>query len=233
MAPTWIAALKRTALFGSLTDTELADVAQQLAEIHFSQGETMFLAGEPGKGLFVVLKGKVRVFQNNADGREQVMHLDCDGAVIGTVPVFDDGCYPASATCKTDVDVLFIEKDVMRAYCAKYPQLAIMALRLMAELVRKHAQLVEVLSFHEVDQRLALFLLAEGRQVCTTIKSPLAFELSLSNQEIANRIGTVRDVVSRAFAQLRRDLLITKNGRTVVIPDLRALKIYAENAKKI
>jgi CRP-like cAMP-binding protein len=231
MAPTRIAALRRTPLFDCLTETELADIGKHSAELHFNQGETMFLAGEPGKGLFVVIKGKVRVFQHNADGREQLMHLDCDGAVIGAVPVFDDGCYPASATCKTSVDVLFIEKDVMRRHCAKYPQLALRALRLLAELVRKHAQLVEVLSFHEVDQRLALFLLAEG-QISAISHNPIAFELSLSNHEIASRIGTVRDVVSRAFAHLQRDQLITKKGRTVVIRDRRTLELYAENARR-
>jgi CRP-like cAMP-binding protein len=56
-----IAALQRTALFGCLTEKELADIAQ--LELHFKKGELLFLSGEEAKGLFVVVSGKIRVFQ--------------------------------------------------------------------------------------------------------------------------------------------------------------------------
>jgi CRP/FNR family transcriptional regulator len=59
-----------------------------------------------GKGLFVVIRGKIRAFQQDEDGREQVMHVDAAGAVLGDVPVFDDGPYPASAISEVDADVL-------------------------------------------------------------------------------------------------------------------------------
>jgi CRP/FNR family transcriptional regulator len=232
MATRQISALQLTELFGCLTEVQLAEIGQQVQELHFKHGEMMFLAGEPGRGLFVVVRGKVRVFQNNADGREQVMHLDSEGAVIGAVPVFDDGCYPASAFCKTDVDALFIDKGDMRRFCTQYPQLALRALRQMAELVRKHAQLVEVLCFHEVGQRLALFLLSEGQCVRATDKNRITFQLVLSNHEIANRIGSVRDVVSRAFARLEHDGLIVKRGQMLNIPNRMTLKLYADNARK-
>jgi Crp-like helix-turn-helix domain len=49
----------------------------------------------------------------------------------------------------------------------------------------------------------------------------------LSNQQIANRIGSVGDVVSRAFARLKHHGLIATKGRMLIIPDMRALKLYA------
>ena len=57
----------------------------------------LFLSGEEAAGLFVIIDGKVRVFQHNAEGREHVMHVDTAGAVMAEVPIFDDGPYPASA----------------------------------------------------------------------------------------------------------------------------------------
>jgi CRP/FNR family transcriptional regulator len=78
-----VAALQRTTLFGSLTSEELANVAKRAVEIHLRRGQMLFLSGEAAKGLFVVIKGKIRAFQQDKDGREQVMHVDAAGAVPG------------------------------------------------------------------------------------------------------------------------------------------------------
>jgi CRP/FNR family transcriptional regulator len=226
-----VAALRRTVLFGCLTEKELADIAQRAVKLRFGKGEMLFLSGEQAKGLFVVVSGKIRVFQHNAGGREQVMHVDSAGAVIGEVSVFDDGPYPASAISELDVEVLFIDKSDMHQFCVKYPSLALKALRLMALRVRRHAQLVEALSFHDVGQRLASFLIKEVKHADGPVQGRVAFQLPLSNQEIASRIGSVRDVVSRAFARLKHDELIAMKGRMLIIPDMDALKLYAASAE--
>ena len=158
-----VAALKRTALFGELSGKELAWIAERSIEVHFKKGAMLFVSGEEAKGLFVIVGGKIRVFQHNAEGREQVMHVDITGAVIGDVPIFDDEPYPASAISEEDTDLLVIEKSDVRQFALEHPSFALKALKLMARKVRRHAHLVEVLSFHEVGQRLALLLLAEAQ----------------------------------------------------------------------
>ncbi|HUD56853.1 MAG TPA: Crp/Fnr family transcriptional regulator [Terracidiphilus sp.] len=226
-----IAALQCTALFGGLTAEALTEIAQRAVELHLQKGEMLFLSGEPAKGLFVVVSGKIRAFQQNEDGREQVMYVDAAGSVLGDVPVFDDGPYPASAIAEADADVLFIEKSDVHELCTKYPSLALAALRMMAGKVRKHATLVEALSLHEVGQRLALFLLAETQSAFFPADVPMAIRLRLSNHEIASRIGSVRDVVSRAFSRLKHQRLISMDDRDVTILDLQGLKRYAANAR--
>jgi CRP-like cAMP-binding protein len=175
-----------------------------------------------------VVSGQIRVFQQNAEGREQVMHVDTAGSVVAEVAVFDGGPYPASAISEVDVDVLFIDKSDVHHFCKTYPELALRALMLMAQRVRRHAQLVESLCFHEVGQRLALFLLTRAQCAGTPIRDRVAFHLSLSHHEIAIRIGSVRDVVARAFARLKHEGLIAVEGHEVTIPDVQALKLYAD-----
>ena len=224
-----VAALQRTKLFGGLGEAELAQITQKAVELHFQMGKMLFFSGEKAKGLFVVVSGKVRVFQQNTDGREQVMHIDTAGATIADVPVFDDGPYPASAITEEDSLLLFIDKHDIRQFCRDHPTFALQALRLMAERVRKHARLVEVLSFHEVGQRLAFLLLTEAQNTGMDEQGRTTFKLLLSNHEIATRIGSVRDVVSRALARLQHDGLVEVKARTVTIVDIRTLKLYAEN----
>ena len=116
-----VTTLQRTELFGCLTAEELADIAERAAELHFKRGEMLFLSGERAKGLFVVVSGRIRVFQQNAEGREQVMHIDSAGSIVAEVAVFDGGPYPASAMSEVDVDVLFIDKHDMHDFCRKSP----------------------------------------------------------------------------------------------------------------
>ncbi len=226
-----IEALQRTKLFGSLTSEVLSEIAERSTELHLQRGKMLFLSGERAKGLFVIVSGRIRAFRQNDDGREQVMHVDASGAVLGDVPVFDDGPYPASAISQVETDLLFIEKSDIRELCVKYPSLALSALKLMATRVRRHANLVESLSLHEVGQRLALFLLAEARSDIFSAKNPISFRLRLSNHEIAGHIGSVRDVVSRALTRLRQQGLISMDDRAVTILDLQGLKRYAANTQ--
>jgi CRP/FNR family cyclic AMP-dependent transcriptional regulator len=227
------AALRGTALFGSLINEELADIAERAVKLHFRKGEMLFIAGEQASGIFVVLSGAIRVFQHNAQGHEQVVLVAGAGAVISDIPVFDDGPYPASAMSELDTDVLFIAKRDVHDFVVSYPQMALSALRSMSSRVRSQAQLVRSLSFHDVEHRLASFLVAEVQHTGCSAQGQIVFQPPLSNQEIAGRIGSVRDVVSRVFAQLKRDGLITTRGRSIIIEDIDALKQYAASATKM
>jgi CRP/FNR family transcriptional regulator len=221
-------ALRHTALFGDLNAKELSQLERQAVWLQFKKGEMLFLAGEEAKGLFVIVDGKVRAFRNNAEGREHVMHVDTAGAVIAEVPVFDDGPYPASVVAEEDSTVLFIAKRDMCEFCLEHPAFMFKTLKLMSARVRRHAEMVEILSFREVGQRLALLLLSEAHDAGAPSSGATSFPLSLSNHQIATRIGSVRDVVSRALARLQHDGLIVVKGRVITIPDIRALKHYTK-----
>lgn len=223
-----IAALRQTRLFGSLDDADLSWLAERAEEQRLSSGEMLFFSGEAAAGLFVVVSGTIRAFQQNSEGREQVMHIDKEGGTLGDVPVFDGGPYPASAIAETDAEVLFMGKQTIHQFCLQNAQFAFKALKIMAERVRRHARLVNVLSFHEVGQRLALLLLAEAERLGDEHNGSVAFRLSLSNHEIATRIGSVRDVVSRALARLQQLELVMVKGRAVTILNVRTLRTYAD-----
>jgi len=121
-----------------------------------------------------------------------------------------------------------LRKEDVCELCLKQPTFALSALKLMAERVRKHAHLVNVLSLHEVGQRLAFLLLSEAEKTGRAQNGSVHFKLDLSNHEIATRIGTVRDVVSRALARLQQLGLVSLKMRAVTISDVQSLRMYAE-----
>jgi CRP/FNR family transcriptional regulator len=112
--------------------------------------------------------------------------------------------------------------------CLKYPQIAMVALKMLAGRLRKCAELVEALSLREVDQRLARWLLSEARARGRRAASGIEVTLALTNQQIAARIGSVREVVSRALSRLQQNGLIMIDGRRITICDEHTLEVFAE-----
>lgn len=221
--------LSKTVLFSNLQPLELEELAQSAVEHSLSQGEILFLAGEEAKGLYVIVKGSLRAFRESLEGREQVIHVEQAGATIAEVPVFDDLPYPSTVVAEESTTVLFIDKAQIKQLCLKYPQIALAALKVLATRLRRCSDLVESLSLHEVDQRLAKFLLTEAKLHGKYINNNLVVDLVLTHQQIAARIGSVREVISRALNRLQQNALIIVNGRQILIPDEKTLSSYAGN----
>ncbi len=222
-----VAALARTALFKELDEGTLCALAARAVERRFQKDELLFVAGEEARGLYVIVEGAVRAVRVNPDGREQVIHVERAGATVAEVPVFDDGAFPSTVAAETDSILLFIDKRDVRKLCLEHPQISLAALKVLAGRLRRCAELVETLSLREVGQRLARLLLAEAQARGESSNEGLAVTLSLTNQQIAARVGSVREVVSRALTRLQQDNLIVLNGRRLSIPDAAALAAYA------
>lgn len=217
--------LKRTPMFKDLDDAALSELAGKIVPRGLEKDEILLLAGERSSGLFVVAKGALRASRVNGDGREQVIHVERAPATIAEIPVFDDGVYPSTVAAEENSIVFFISKENVKSLFLKYPQLALSALKLMAGRLRRTAFLIEEISLHEVRQRLARYLLEEARrQNFAGVK----LELRLTNREIAARIGSVREVVSRALQRLQQENLIEIENRRISILNADALSRLAQ-----
>jgi CRP-like cAMP-binding protein len=225
-----IGALRQTPLFSNLSDEALRSISERAVPRRFSKDELLFVAGDEALGLYVIVEGSVRAFRESLDGREQVIHVEAAGATIAEVPVFDDGNYPSTVAAQEDTETLFIDKRDMRRLCLQHPEIPLAALRILAGRLRKCAELVEMLSLKEVGQRLARFLLSEARSQGQPSSEGITITLTQTNQQIAARVGSVREVISRAFSRLQQDGLIIIEDRKLTIPDLAVLTAFAEQA---
>lgn len=215
-------------MFGELSETELQALAARVIERRLRRDEILFVAGDEASGLFVIVEGAVRAFREGLDGREQVIHVERAGATIAELPVFDDKPYPSTVAAEEDSLVLFLSKNDVRQLCLEHPRIALAALKVLATRLRRCAELVESLSLCEVDQRLARWLLTEARARGRRTPEGLEVTLALTNQQIASRIGSVREVVSRALSRLQGNGFITIDGRAVKIVNEEAMAVYAE-----
>lgn len=225
-----VKALARTVLFGSLTPEELRLLAKRALVRRLARGDILFVVEEEAEELFVIVSGSLRAFRVSSEGREQVIHVEQAGATLAEVPVFDDGAYPATASAEEESVVLSIRKSVFREFLLMHPQLALAALKLLAGRLRRHAELVESLSLREVGQRLAQLFISEARERGSLNKGRIELTLPLSHQQLAARVGSVREVVTRALTRLQKDGLVLIDGHHFTIPDHARLATYAHKA---
>lgn len=219
---------KQTELFRNLERDALHALAARAVEKRLGQDEILFLEGEEAAGLFVIAEGAVRAFRTGADGREQIIHVERAVTTIAELPVFDGGNYPSTVAAEEAAVIYFLDKTEVRKLCLKHPQIALAAAELLAGRLRRCAKLVEVLSLREVGQRLAHLLYKEATANGKRTKEGIRFRQKLTHNQLAARVGSVREVVTRAFYRLQSQGLIVVDGKDVVVPNPGLLASYAD-----
>ena len=226
--PTRIASLKRVSFFSDLQEDALQALAESALTLHFNKGELIFLEGGPCPGLFVVHSGAVKIFKMSPAGREQTLGIEAPGRPVAELAVLDEGPYPASAAAIEDTVVFMIPKAEFHRLCRHHPDIAFRIIRSLAGRFRKLVGLVEILAFLEVGQRLARFLIERIKQEGKSTPNGIEVLVDMSHQDIASRIGTVRELVSRSFSRFQEQGLLAVKNRTVTVIDMDRLKSEAE-----
>ncbi|HEX6881629.1 MAG TPA: Crp/Fnr family transcriptional regulator [Terriglobales bacterium] len=218
--------LCRTLLFAGLTSSELDSVSQRVSAFGFAPGQVVFMAGEEAPGIFVVASGAVRSVRQTSSGREQVLSVEYPYSTVGEVPVLDRGQCFSTVVAQCQTELLFISKEDVHHLIGSYPGLLRRTVEVLSGRVREYAELVHTLSLREVDRRVAWFLLHEATQRGVVTDAGIAVELTVTHQEIACCVGSVREMVTRAIGHLQKAGLISLRGRLLVVPSEMDLLSY-------
>jgi len=215
--------LARCPLFAELAEEDVVALALVARRRTLEAGESLFMAGERAKGLAVVVSGRVKVYViSPASGREVVLTMEHPFNAVAELVSLDGGPYPASAEAAETSEVLWLEQSGFHRVLRERPQVALHLMGMLGRRLRRLVALVEQISFQEVIQRLARYLLevAEGG---------VPFVLD-TNGVIAAQLGTVPELVSRNLSRLHAGGIVELQGRTVTGLDLAQLEEMARSA---
>lgn len=221
--------LESTALLSSLSHEELQTLAARTVRKLFSAGELLFSEGEPCNGLHIIAKGKIRIFKTSVNGREQVLAVNAPGESVAELPVFDGGPFPASAAAIEDTEIAFISRRDFHAYCLEHPEVALKVLAVVGARLRRLVGIIEELSFTTIRQRLIALLVKLAQTEGKVTTRGLEFMLPATHQELANQLGTVRELISRNLMRLQAEGLIDVDARQIVVRDSKALSALLES----
>ena len=217
--------LGRTAHFRLLPLAERRRLLGRCTERALKAGGVLFAEGEPCRGLYILVEGRVELRQLSPRGREQVLHTEGPGATLGEAPLFDHGGYVASAVAAVPTRALFVSKAEVISLLRRY--LAVSLLETMARRVRRFADMAGSLTFRPVHERLAHYIATAAGESGRPVAVGLALDLALTQEQLAARLGTVRELVARAFSQLEKRGVISRKRARIIIRDAALLAALA------
>jgi CRP-like cAMP-binding protein len=213
-----ISLLQAVPYFRALDEQTLASVAREVITRHYQAGEIIFLEGEPDAGLHLVADGLCKVYRLSEGGREQVLATLRRGDSCNEVPVVDGGPNPANLAAVEDSVLWIISGEALTRLRRQYPILDDIIIKNLAMRCRQLVQRIYNLSFLSVTGRLAAFLLQQSDQ-----NSELS-RRRWTQDEIAAHLGTVREMVGRAFRELQQAELIAIDRHRIEILDKEGLR---------
>jgi len=192
------AELRSLPLFSGAPPALVAALASRGTEVRFSANEVVFLTGSKPRGWFIVLDGEIRVVRGSR-GRQHVVHTEGVGGTLAEVPLVEGGTHPATAIATTATRCALFTRDALESAIAEQPRIAFLLSRRLAARVRLLVDRLDERSAHSVDSRLVEFLV-------TRPQPPRASSISLgmTQQALAEELGTVREVVARKLRRLCR-----------------------------
>lgn len=207
--------------FRNLDPAALSAVIASSMERSYEPDQIVLLEGEPDGGFLIVLDGWLKVSKISIDGREQILHFLGGGEAFNAVSVFTDTPNPATVTALEPSVVSTIPRARMMHLLDTQPALARVIIRDLAGRVLHLIGLVEDLSLRRVESRFARLLLAEAQD------NVIRRKRWATQNEMAARLGTVPDVVSRTVRRLVEQGVLQVTRSEITILDRARLELLA------
>ncbi|MCS6881261.1 MAG: Crp/Fnr family transcriptional regulator [Oscillochloridaceae bacterium] len=205
--------------FAGLPETTLRALAAIMTVLERPAGTTLQLEGEPAEAMYLVVAGRVKLYRLSTGGREQVLGIVGAGGLFNAVPIFDGGPCPASAETLDDAVLAALPRQRLLELIDSHPALARALLSELAARLRHMVDLVDTLALHTVQGRLARLLLEQAR--AAERGAPVA---PLTQAQMAARLGTVREMVSRTLKSFEALGLIRMERNAIHVLDRAGLE---------
>lgn len=215
--------LRRVPLFSAFPEADLKTLQRACRPKRLARGAQLFGAGDPADGFFVIVSGRVKIYQLSAKGDEQILHLYGAGQTFGEAAMWGETSLPAYAEAVEPAVVLHVRRTTLEEMIRTNPKVALEMMAGLSAKLQEFERLIERLSLREVPARLAGILLAMSKDARTN-----TFRLEQTKRELAAQIGTVAETLSRALKKLQTAGLIEVRGSEIRILDPGGLEELAE-----
>jgi CRP/FNR family transcriptional regulator len=223
--------LRRCPLFAGLKEEDLKRIRAIASLRQIEKKEILFSDGEETRGFYVILSGRVKLFKVSPEGKEQILHIVSAPDAFAEAALFLEGTYPAFAEAMTDCQLLYFPKRDFIQLIEKNPRLSINMIVTLSHYLKRFASLIEELSLKEVSSRIAKYIVDLSMKSSKEGKSPKEVELDLSKTQLALKLGTISETLSRTLAKMRAKRIIDVKKNKIIILNREALEELASGLK--
>lgn len=207
--------------FDGIMPLELTYIADNSLLRTYSANQTIFVEGEPAEGLWIVEKGRVKIYKLNLDGNEHILHLRGPGDTFNDIGTLDGGSNPANAAAlSAEVQVWLVPSAIISHVLTNNPQVALNVIRLLARRVRSLVGQIEDITLYSVIVRLARFLIRQTDD--PSLSGP-----GITRTAIAAHLNTTPQTISVALRDLEAAGAIEFDRHRIIIVDEQKLRTIA------
>jgi CRP/FNR family transcriptional regulator len=212
--------LHKNEYFEGLENSLLNQIAAHMQFREYERGEALFWEGDPCAGLHIIEQGFVKLYRLSPQGRQYIVRVLQEGDTCNEVPTFDGGTNPVNVEALETTRVWVIQPDILRELLKLHPEFAQKVIDNLTQNLRGLVRMVSDMAFYQVTHRLARL-----------ISEQTPDELSgtpWTQEQLAARLGTVREVVARSLKELERSGAIQVDKRRIEVSDPEVLAQWAQ-----
>lgn len=173
----------------------------------------IFSQDEKADALFILARGRIDLISTSSTGKEKLIRSVKEGETFAEAAMFAGETYPATAVAYENSEIIKVPKNAFIKFISQNPQAALQIMGAMAKLLRHLNKMLTDISLSSVNSRLAQYLL---RKINESESNEIT--LKISKKELAFKLGTISETLSRAFGKLQKDGLIkVKNNKISIL----------------
>ena len=219
---------KESRLFCNLTPPALQRLSEITAPATYPKGATLFVEGQPSRGVFILCAGHVKLSTSSADGRTLILRLSEPGDVLGLSATISGRSYEVTGDVIEPAQANFISRSDFLNFLREHGEAALRVAQELSDTYQNAVAEMRTIGLsHSAKEKLARFLL-DWSAHNPSKNGAINFTLTLTHEEIAQMIGASRETVTRLFAELRREDLLQVRGSSITIRDRAGLEQLVE-----
>lgn len=211
--------ISKVPIFNHLSPFEMSDIVKEAHSVSYRRGQAIYRAGEQSEGLYIVHKGRVKIYRLSDTGKEQLVRILDPGDFTGELSLFNESIHDAYAEALEQVELCVMGRDDFQQFLLKYPAISLKMLNEFSSRLAKTEKQAAHIAMESVETRIALFLADQVEQ-----QKRRQIHLPMSRKDLASHLGTTPETVSRKLADFQDAGWIRQtNQRDIDILDLDAL----------
>lgn len=209
--------LKSTSFFDFLSKDEFNSIQSKITRREFSKGELLFKEKSYSKGVYIIRKGKVKIFKTNSDGKQSIVYIYKKGDYFGYRPILAEEPHPVSAMAMDNVVVTFIPKDVFNTILINSNNLAKELLVVLSKEFSVWINKMTIFSQYGVKERVALSLIILDRVYKRENEKNKKSIIAINRDDFAGFVGTAKETLVRMLRTFKDQKIISTKGTKIMI----------------
>lgn len=213
-------------LLANLNDEEVEKISEGVSSRVYKKGEVIFSQGEKANKLYIICAGRIKIFKNMLEGKEQILYILAEGDFIGAFNLLKADEFDFSAVALENTQISTLEKSAFDKVMISNPEITLKIFEKAYERIIKAESLVERLSSSNPDAKVIGLLIDLCEDFGTvTDEGGVMLNLTISREEMGSYAGIARETMSRKLQMLDETGLIKLLGtKKILIYDINKLK---------